>query len=87
MNYTIDVVPYEYVNTETISKVNINIINIVLFTSVTVNAVLYNQSNHIVTAKNFVLAGEDYTQWGYDDTYIITYVCNQLGITLTTPLA
>ena len=86
MDSPIDVVPYEYVNTETVSKIRINIINIVLFTSVTVNAVLFNQSNHVVTSKNFVLAGENYTQWGYDDRYIVTYVCNQLGITLTTPL-
>ncbi len=61
--------------------------NLILFTSVSVNVALLEENNTFVDSKSFLLEGTDYTSWNNDDTYIVNYVLTQLGMTQQTPVA
>jgi hypothetical protein len=83
----VNVVPEPYVRPSVdITSVQVRVININLFQSVNVNAILMS-NNDYVDSKTFLLEGADYTSWGNDDTYIVNYVLNKLGLTQATAVA
>jgi hypothetical protein len=85
---TISVVPTPYVKpTQTVAKLQVRVMNLILFTSVSVNVALLEENNTFVDSKSFLLEGTDYTSWNNDDTYIVNYVLTQLGMTQQTPVA
>jgi hypothetical protein len=77
----VPVVPAPYTRpTMNITNVEIRVMNLVLFTNVSVSAVLFEDRNYI-DSKQYILSGDDYTNWMNDDSYIVNYVLNQLGLT------
>lgn len=80
MENSIPVVDSIYTRTQTINNVKIQVMNIKLYTSVSVIASMFSDKN-LVDTKIFNLEGTDYTNWGNDDDYIINYVLTQLGLT------
>ena len=82
----VNVVPAPYVKpTVDITSIHIRVMNVVLFKSVNVNVTLFS-NNDFVDSKSFLLEGADYTSWGNDDTYIVNYVLNKLGLTESGPV-
>ena len=80
----INVLPSPYVRPSVnITSVQIRVINLDLFKCVSINATLMSNDNY-VDSKQFQLEGTDYTNWGNDDSYIINYVLNQLGLSQST---
>jgi hypothetical protein len=77
----VPVEPYTLVKTNIINSIRINVNNIVLFTSVTVGVTLFDENSVPVDNRRLVLSGTDYTNWSNDDTYIVDYVLNALGLT------
>ena len=78
----ISVIPAPYVKPSVdITSVQIRVMNLVLFTSVSINAMLMDNNNKFIDAKQYTLTGDDYTNWSNDDTYIVNYVLAQLGLT------
>ena len=69
-----------YIQTNVINNIKININRLVLFTSVSLTVNLFN-NNNLIDNKFFTLSGTDYTNWSNDDTYIVTYVLNELNLT------
>lgn len=63
-----------------INNVEMRIINLVLGNYVDVNAVL-KQDNNFVSSQNFRIQGEEYTNWGSDDTYLENLILQKLGLT------
>jgi hypothetical protein len=63
--------------------------NITLYKSAVICCVVYDSSSNMIKANNFELSGDDYTNWGGDDTYLINYAANLYGYTIipttTTP--
>jgi hypothetical protein len=80
MENSIPVVDSIYTRTQTINNVKIQVMNIKLYTSVSVIASMFSDKS-LVDTKIFNLEGTDYTNWGNDDDYIINYVLTQLGLT------
>lgn len=77
----IAVTPSPYVKpTLNVTNVNIRVMNVVLFDSVNINVTLLSDTTFL-DSKLFSLKGEDYKKWGSDDTYIVSYVLTQLGLT------
>ena len=77
----VNVVPEPYVRPSiNITSIQVRVINLNLFQSVNVNVTLLS-NNDYVDSKSYTLEGADYTNWGNDDTYIVNYVLNQLGLT------
>lgn len=65
-----------------IDNITIRVMNIVLFKSVTISAMLMSGKTFIEN-RNFTLSGDDYTNWGNNDKYITDYVINALKATPT----
>ena len=77
----VPVVPAPYVRPPVNgTNVQIRVINLALFNSVNVNAVLFS-GNDYIDSKTYLLEGTDYTDWGSDDEYIVNYVLTKLGLT------
>jgi len=55
--------------------------SLVLNTHITFNVVLIDQKNTPLSVSVVTISGDDYANWGNDDNYIITYICNALGLT------
>jgi hypothetical protein len=69
-----------YVKTNTINNVIIRIMNVDLFNSITVCASLF-ENKSLVDNKVFKIEGEEYANWGNDDTYIVDLILTKLGMT------
>ena len=63
-----------------ITSITIQVVNIILNTSALLIVVLYDDNDKCISAVNLELTGDDYSNWGNDDTYLLTYVCNKLQI-------
>ena len=63
--------------TQNITDFTVTVQNIVLYTQATLFVMLYSGDKNCDSIY-ITLTGSDYTNWGSDDTYIITYVTNWL---------
>jgi len=79
-NYPVE--PQSYITTTTIVSFRIEILTLVLKSSVTINAVCFNSDNNIVKTQIFNIMGEEYESWGNDDNYLVNLVAEKLGLTL-----
>ena len=79
---TIDTIPFDMVKTNTIRKMQIQVINVFLEKSATINVTLLDENNKYIHSEIIILTGDDYKAWGTDDQYIFTYVANKMGILL-----
>jgi len=70
--------PFEIQTTNIITSFNVEIINIILFTSATIRVVQYDINLNIVKVDNLTIKDEDYANWT-SDQYLITWVKNQLN--------
>ena len=80
----ISVIDSPYTKSYTINKVVIRVMNLELYKSVNVHVRLMD-NNQMVKSEMILIAGEDYTNWGNNDDYIVTYVLTKLGLTKLTP--
>lgn len=74
--YNID--PIERITTNIITNFEVKIINIKLFKSCILGITFYTSDNQFVEYKSFELTGNDYTNWGANDDYIIEYVKSKM---------
>jgi hypothetical protein len=79
---SINIVPAEQTKTFTITGFRISVTRVVLFTSVSVNVLLLDSSNNIVSVKNLEYTGEQYQQWTNNDQTLINMVAESLGFTV-----
>jgi hypothetical protein len=80
----ISVIDSPYTKSYTINKVVIRVMNLELYKSVNVHARLMD-NNQMVKSEMILIEGTDYTNWGNNDDYIVTYVLTKLGLTKLTP--
>ena len=77
----VPVVPAPYVRPAVnITNVQLRVMNLNLFTDVTISATLF-ENKMFIDAKQYILTGFDYTNWMNDDAYIVDYVLTKLGLT------
>jgi hypothetical protein len=79
----ISINPYNYVKTteSIINNIIIHINRIELFKNIQLTAILLNDTRY-VDSKQIELSGEEYTNWGNDDNYIINTVLAKLNLSL-----
>ena len=70
----------DIIKTYTVNSVDIRIINFNLGKSVSVNAVT-RQGDSIVDVQTFDISGQEYDDWGQDDSYLENLVLSKLGLT------
>ena len=79
---SVPVVPIPFdTNPKFIYGFNYSVQSFVLSSQITFNVVLIDQNNTPLSVSAVTLSGDDYTNWGNDDSYVITYICNALGLT------
>ena len=78
----LDIEPYDYVKKSVAVSMALKVLQFVLFTSVIVNATLYDEDGIVVLTTNIEISGEDYLKWSNDDNYIYDYVSMSLGVVI-----
>ncbi len=78
----LDIQPYEYVKKSVAVSIALKVLQFILFTSVIVNATLYDEDGIVVLTTNIEISGEDYLKWSNDDNYIYDYVSRSLGVVI-----
>jgi len=51
------------------------------FASITLNCNLFTENNDYLDTKIVRMDGDDYKNWGNDDSYLIEFLSNKLGLT------
>jgi hypothetical protein len=78
----VNIVPYENVITETYYYAIVNVLSLVLNTSVTCTVQLFDINRLLKRNDIVTLSGTDYTNWGSNDEYLVVTVLGKLGIQL-----
>jgi len=65
-----------------ITSITIQISSIIFNTSAVLLVSLYDEQNKYISTVNLDLTGDDYTNWGNNDDYLVTLVCQKLGFQL-----
>ena len=76
------IVPLDKITTLTIYSFTLDRIEVDLFNSARIRVNLMDQNNNRIDCTFVTLSGDDYTNWGNNDDYIISYVANKLGFTV-----
>ena len=79
-NIKVNVNDYTLVQTSVINNIHINILKIDLFKGMTLTVNLLS-NNKIIDTKIMNITGDEYTNWGNDDNYIINLVLSKLNLT------
>jgi hypothetical protein len=80
-----NILPFNKITTTTITRFEIENIDIQLFASARIRVNLYNSSGQRIEVANVMISGANYLNWGNDDKYVITYVANTLGFQIPEP--
>lgn len=72
--------PKEVAVINNITSITIQVSSIILNTSAVLLVSLYDESDKYISTVNLDLKGEDYSNWGNDDIYLLDYVSNKLNI-------
>ena len=79
----VNVNDYNFVQTSVINNIQINILKIELFKSMTLSVNLFNNAK-IIDTQIMTITGDEYSNWGNDDNYIINLVMTKLNLTIKT---
>jgi hypothetical protein len=74
--------PFEQIITKIITSFRVSVDTITLFTSANIVVDFYDISNILIDRKRLTISGDDYTNWGSSDEYIINYVANYYNFTI-----
>lgn len=77
-----DIVPVDKTTTQTIVRFALDITELLLNQSATFRVLCYSANDKLVETKFVTLEGDDYTNWGNDDEYVIEFVANELGFVI-----
>ena len=72
--------PYEP-NPKYINSFTYSVNELQLSKQITFNVVLFDQNKLPLCAQLITMGGEDYANWGSDDSYVIHFICSKLGLT------
>lgn len=74
--------PIEYVYTQNVECVSMRIEtnNLTLFQSCVFSVSLLDANNNVVKVHILDMTGDDYTNWGGDDSYVVNWVKAKLNI-------
>ena len=78
--------PSPKITTKIITSYVVNVIRLELFTSVTVNAMLYGADGGFIEVKTLTLSGQDYIDWNNNDQYLVNKVAEILGFVIINPI-
>lgn len=82
MNIKTEVEPCDYhTPVRVIHHIEIQILQLILFQSVSLIVSLYDENEHIIDNKVVAVEGQEYANWANNDQYLIDLVMDRLGLT------
>lgn len=72
--------PLEVVTIKHKHSFSIHIIDMRIFNSVTISVEFFDENGNYVERARLQLTGDDYSNWGADDNYLINYVAAKYGM-------
>lgn len=82
MTKFVEVVPVEIVTIKHKQYFSVNILRVEMFESVVISVLFYDETKAFLERVDLKLEGDDYTNWGKDDTYLVNYVATKYGMQL-----
>ena len=82
MDKFVSINPFEQVKTTVVTSMTVRVMRVELFKSATLHVTLMDSNRSIVESKVVEVNGDDYKQWGGDDTFIYQYIAGKLGFTM-----
>jgi hypothetical protein len=79
-NENIPITPQEIVKTVVITSVDIRIISLELGNSVSIMVILKDENGNLTEVKNLTIEGEEYSNWGENDQYLIDLCIRKCGL-------
>jgi hypothetical protein len=76
------ILPFNEVTTKTAVRFSLDIACLELGVSATFRISLYDVDDNCFANKYVTLEGQDYLNWGTDDSYVMKFVSTKLGFTL-----
>ena len=81
MNIKTEVEPCDYhTPVRVIHHIEIQILQLILFQSVSLIVSLYDENDHIIDNKVVAVEGQEYADWANNDQYLIDLVMVKLGL-------
>lgn len=80
-NEQINVNPYNLVRTQVVTSIDIRIVNLTLFKSVTVAVGMYSADGYVCDNRMLEISGDEYLAWNNNDEYLVNLVMTKLGLT------
>jgi hypothetical protein len=78
----IEIEEKEVIDTRTIKKLRIEIVDIIFNLSARFRVMLYDMAEQLIKSVIVLIEGEDYKKWGNDDDIILDLVLVKLGLSL-----
>jgi hypothetical protein len=75
--------PLEMVTVQHKHSFSINIDNVRMFESVTMSVEFFDENGNCIDRARLHLIGDDYSNWGADDNYLVNYVAKKCGVKIT----
>jgi hypothetical protein len=73
--------PYELIRVKTVTSIDMRIIALELFKSVTVSVAMYADDGYVCDNRVLEISGDEYLAWNNNDQYLVNLVCTKLGLT------
>ena len=80
MTDKIEIKEHQLVETQTITKVAVQVIQLVLNQGCKLNYQLFQSDGKLVKNGIMDMYGDDYNAWGNSDDYVIDFVLGKLGL-------
>ena len=77
------ILPFDKTVVQKIVRFSLDISKLILKESATFMVSLYDVNDIVIDKVYVVLQGQDYINWGNDDTYVFRFVAKEMGFTLT----
>jgi outer membrane biosynthesis protein TonB len=82
MEKVVNIRPFDQVKITTITSMVVRVMRIELFKGATLHVSLLDTNGVNVDSKVVEIKGDDYNNWGGDDTFIYQYIADKLGFTM-----
>lgn len=77
-----NIVPVESTQTVISNRMTIRVLNLIFGTSIEVIASIVQDNGSVTQNYHFVISGEEYSNWGTNDEYMVNLIATKAGVTL-----
>lgn len=76
----INIVPKDVTQVDTVTNIELHTSNLVLGSSIDINVLFKDTQDRVFKVEMVRVQGEEYSQWGSDDNYLIDLVLSKLEL-------